>query len=537
MKNSRTIRISSCLIALAISSGIALATDYTWVGTSSTPGTPGIGGTYYEVPGNWSPSGPPAYSFAGSHIAITNGSLVETVNLSSHAGAGTVNIGEGSTLTINNGGTAAGAWFNTQQTDSDTNQLGLVIGNGSTGTVEISNNSFLRNTNGRMALGGSNAKYGSPGYGVLNISGDSATAHNDYTTPSSQLYMGNYTIFYLGGNDGGTGIVNQAGGTIQYATAGRTIYMGYFPAGTNAYGKAQWNITGGNAFGIAIDAGRSGGSDIDLHLSNDAYIEGKGEWRMGMQWTGVSSPVDISQSDTSSIDLDGDFYLASRKDAVAYYILSDQAALNVSGTFYNGNTGTNVFAGIHYEEGATATLEIAGAGVSITNGIYEQNATSKLLINAASTITVTGTALFEAGAVIDSDGAFVGGSVLAMTAAGGITDEGIVLGSGVSSYSILNGATELWIVVVAAPPVIVDSSFISSTEVKLVVNTPGASERYIPQSTDNLVLTSFAHVAHSDTAGGSYATTNLSYSTTEGTNVAIYVDATDAACFFKISGE
>lgn len=528
MKHSRTIRISSGLIALAISSSVALATDYSWIGTSTTTGI----GSDYMTAGNWSPAGPPTYSFTHT-LAITNGFLVDTASVTSDRGASKVDIGGGSTLAIINDG-SGGNWFDTTQSDAS-DYDGLVIGNGGMGTLVISNSAFLRNTNGRFSLGGGNVIYGSSGHGILNISGPSATGHND--TSGSQLYMGGYSIFFFGGNDGGTGIVNQAGGTIQYATAGRTIYMSYNPSSTNLFGKSEWNMTGGNVFGVAIEAGRSGGSDVDLHLSNDAYIEGKGEWRMGMAWKGVSSPVDISQSDTSSIELDGDFYLASRKDSVAHYVLSDQATLNVSGTFYNGNTGTNAFEGIHYEEGAQGLLEIAGDAVSITVSNYEQNATSTLLFNSASTITVSNTALFEAGAVIDSNGAFVSGSHLVMTATGGITDEGIVLGAGIASYSILNSGTELWVDVIASFPIIVDWDFVSSNEVKLVVNTPVAPNRYIPESTDNLATISFVHVAHSDTAGGSYSTTNLGYSTAEGTNVAIYVQANDTARFFMISGE
>ena len=86
-------------------------------------------------------------------------------------------------------------------------------------------------------------------------------------------------------------------------------------------------------------------------------------------------------------------------------------------------------------------------------------------------------------------------------------------------------------------PGIISSELVSSNIVKIVVDTPSAVDRYWPEGVSDLVTGSWTNVAHSDDGANDFVITNLAYSTEEGTNKVIYVEADVAAEFFKIMGE
>lgn len=77
---------------------------------------------------------------------------------------------------------------------------------------------------------------------------------------------------------------------------------------------------------------------------------------------------------------------------------------------------------------------------------------------------------------------------------------------------------------------------VAGNVMEMVVNTTDTSATY-PQSTTNLVTGSFAGVAHSSDGVAPFTVTNLSYSTAAGSNIVIYVDATDSAKFFGIGAQ
>lgn len=83
------------------------------------------------------------------------------------------------------------------------------------------------------------------------------------------------------------------------------------------------------------------------------------------------------------------------------------------------------------------------------------------------------------------------------------------------------------------PATIVDWEFVSGSVMKLVVDAPADPALYYPKGSTDLTA-GFSGVAHSDDAGGPFVITNLSYSTAEGDNEAIYVETTEAAKFFGI---
>ncbi len=83
---------------------------------------------------------------------------------------------------------------------------------------------------------------------------------------------------------------------------------------------------------------------------------------------------------------------------------------------------------------------------------------------------------------------------------------------------------------------IVSLSAFSSNIMKIAINVPGSLSSYYPIGNTNLVNGTWAGVAHSDNGSNPFIMTNLSYSTSEGTNEIIYVQAAEAEKFFNIDG-
>ena len=87
------------------------------------------------------------------------------------------------------------------------------------------------------------------------------------------------------------------------------------------------------------------------------------------------------------------------------------------------------------------------------------------------------------------------------------------------------------------PAAILEFSLDSGTVMKLVLDAPSSLGNYHPESISNLVSGSWGTVPHSDDGIHSFETTNLNYSTSEGTNTVIYVQADAASKFFRVQGE
>lgn len=85
------------------------------------------------------------------------------------------------------------------------------------------------------------------------------------------------------------------------------------------------------------------------------------------------------------------------------------------------------------------------------------------------------------------------------------------------------------------PATIVAFTSVSANVLKMVVNAPDASELYSPLATMDLVNGGWGAVAHSDDGVNPFVVTNLSYSTVEGTNEVIYVQASDAHKFYGVN--
>lgn len=71
-------------------------------------------------------------------------------------------------------------------------------------------------------------------------------------------------------------------------------------------------------------------------------------------------------------------------------------------------------------------------------------------------------------------------------------------------------------------------------EVAVSIANPWLIDSYFPVSSENLVAGSWTNIAHSIDGNAPFIVTNLSYSTDSGSNNVIYVEADDAARFFRI---
>lgn len=184
------------------------------------------------------------------------------------------------------------------------------------------------------------------------------------------------------------------------------------------------------------------------------------------------------------------------------------------------NSGLNLFSG------STTTFEIDSASeydVLAGNG-------SDILMSSASEI------VFDFG----SYGGSGGDTYQVLSSWGDITDNGVSistlnLGAGLtldSSLLAVNGTVSL--TSSAGTPVIAGTEA-TGNMLKLVVDVQGNGLADLaPLGRDDLLSGAWANVPHSDDGINPFMVTNLTYSTVEGTNVAIYVQTTNSAGFFGI---
>lgn len=111
------------------------------------------------------------------------------------------------------------------------------------------------------------------------------------------------------------------------------------------------------------------------------------------------------------------------------------------------------------------------------------------------------------------------------------------------SYAAGGGGSDFTFYLVHAvarngPATIVDFFPAFAGVMKMVIAVPGDLELYHPESSPSLAPVAWSVVAHSsDGTPGSFAITNLDYSTTSGDNVEIYVETEGSTGFFNIIGE
>ena len=87
------------------------------------------------------------------------------------------------------------------------------------------------------------------------------------------------------------------------------------------------------------------------------------------------------------------------------------------------------------------------------------------------------------------------------------------------------------------PASIVSWSLIPSNIMRMVINAPDDASNYYPKHTSDLVDGTWSGAAHSIDGSFPFITTNLAYSTPEGSNEVIYVQVGDVAGFLGIGEE
>ncbi len=87
------------------------------------------------------------------------------------------------------------------------------------------------------------------------------------------------------------------------------------------------------------------------------------------------------------------------------------------------------------------------------------------------------------------------------------------------------------------PAMIAGWSILPGNVMRLEVDTPNLPSRYHSEASADLALGDWVAVAHSTNGLAPFIVTNLAYSAIDGANRVIYVQADDAASFFKIIGE
>ena len=83
---------------------------------------------------------------------------------------------------------------------------------------------------------------------------------------------------------------------------------------------------------------------------------------------------------------------------------------------------------------------------------------------------------------------------------------------------------------------IVSVTSLSNDVMQLEINTPSPTEYYYPESKLDLTGGTWERIPHSDDGVNPFIIEDLNYSTTDGTNVFIYVETTNSAEFIRILG-
>ncbi len=93
--------------------------------------------------------------------------------------------------------------------------------------------------------------------------------------------------------------------------------------------------------------------------------------------------------------------------------------------------------------------------------------------------------------------------------------------------------------VVPTPAEIVEWTQANSNSMKMVVQLEAGADasQYRPKIKSDLTVGTWDPVAHSDSVSGTYAISNLTYSSAEGSNLVIYVTSTNTVEFFNIQAE
>ncbi|MCK4563630.1 MAG: hypothetical protein KAU94_03015, partial [Verrucomicrobia bacterium] len=349
---------------------------------------------------------------------------------------------------------------------------------GSIGSIDINVDSLLT-----ISGNGGINKTGTGGYNTINAGGLVDLQGGATIWTNSRFYI-------KGTTENGSGELRISGGNNLFSSSG------YFSVGRQTDGIGLLTISGGDTTVSAGTAAIFGG------------YQGDGQ-------------VDMTGG---TLTIAGPLWIADQGDALINHSGGDFVADDIFMGNNNGNGATDSY----YNLSGTADLYLNG-GLTLGNGT--QTPENNVFTMDGGTMSVTGITQV-AGEFVFNEGKLtlrdtdVSDTILGETwfiEAAGTT----AFFDGTDTIVASASATE--------PATIVGISYISgSNTMRMVIDAPSALVNYHPLGTANLVVPAWTGVPHSDDGVNAFMVTDLSYSTTDGSNVVIYVEANDAVQFFGI---
>jgi hypothetical protein len=469
----------------------AIAAVSTWIG--------GIGD--WEIAGNWNPVGvPPATN--ETHILQNGPAEVVTVTAAGAQSARLV-MENGADLIITNGADLAIA--GQALLGNDVSSVGSIIkldggdlsvgaewALGVTGGASLEINSGTANANGGWFMPGYLA--GSTGNIVLN---------------GGALNTSASTVFYVGFD--GSGSLTNNGGTV---TANNAVI-----AGQNAAGSGEIVVNSGT-FTVAgtFAVGQSGTGSLTV---NGGTVNANGPWLIPGYLVGGTGDIAVNGG---NLNVAGPLHVGYQGDGsltVTGGVVDVGADLTVGADGGTGdvvmNGGTVTAPNLSFGGTGTQTLDLNGGQLITTDG-FSQSANSTFYIGSGELIFEARTLEEVQGAIADGDGTWI------------FDDWPIIV------------SNELGVVVTSGPKPptaaadIVSVTSLSNDVMQLEINTPSPTEYYYPESKLDLTGGTWERIPHSDDGVNPFIIEDLNYSTTDGTNVFIYVETTNSAEFIRILG-
>lgn len=413
---------ASLLAALAALGAVSASAQATWTGTasqdwndaanwSSAPAAPTGNFTINTATGNYPVLGADS-TLAAVDITIGSGGASGRLD---HT-AGLLSAGSGNWSFVGNGGGSTGV-YNLSGSASFTSGRLLIAQAGSTGTVNM-------NTTGTLTANAAGGDWwNSSGILVGVDNGSNATLNLQAGTITT---TGSNANLWVGGL-GGTGTLNQTGGTIN--VAGTLSLARYWGSGT-------MNITSAtvNAGGVNLS---HAGAAVDLvtgvmNLNNGGTLNSEGDMNVGFAGNG-------SSQGTLNVNAGGVLNVASTEKRWLVVNRWDTAkgVINVNGGTINLNTNTDLIfsAGNAGSTGASVVTLSGGAITSYSGNGVGGDASGVLDLNRAggaaadNTFNLDGGVLTIAGVITTSNNGtatfnFNGGTLRAANASATFLDLG-----------------------------------------------------------------------------------------------------------------
>lgn len=357
--------------------------------------------------------------------------------------------------------------------------LGAEIDGTNTVTVDSSGDSAMFINMGENASDNS----------TLNISDGDLTVSDPAGTVG--VNTANSQVFRIGAVAGGSGTVNQSGGTVTINGVDPSIQNGidgHLYVGDN--GNGTYNLTGGSITAsdeiwVAIQNGSTGvinASAGTMSTTTRALLLGMGAGDPNTPGSGSTGT--LNASGTATINIAGDAFVGFNTSSVGNLTVSDSATVNVYAQIFTNLLGSNGVANITVSGGTLNT----GVGATADNG--NQNF---LLGTTPSTTTLT-----LSGGTINTDYMFngfnAGGTTTVNQTGGTVNGLGIIVGErGDATYNQSAGA------------IVANSNPSNSTGIRgeFTVGEAGGAGTYNLSGTGTLTTSANFYVGRLGVGGGS----------------------------------